>query len=106
MLPENVKSLFSDKYGNIEGVSLNSDSGQSTELSFYVIEEDSMLKLSNLDYHIIKIDEGLEASNMDVFHFNYWTQESNELSVSLVYIDGKEENYIINVRKIHGKSWI
>lgn len=101
-LPENVKSLFSDKYGNIEGVNLNSDYGQSTELSFYVIEEDTMLKLSNLDYHIIEIDEGLEASNMDVFYFNYWTQESNELSVSLVYIDGKEENYVINVRK---DSW-
>ena len=102
LLPENVKSLFSDKYENIKGVSLNSDYGQSTELSFYVIEEDSMLKLSNLDYHIIKIDEGLEASNMDGFFFNYWTQESNELSVSLVYTDGKEENYIINVRK---NSW-
>ena len=101
-LPENVISIFSDQYEDVEEVNLNPDKGQSTELSFYVLEEDSIIKLSNLDYHIIEIDEGLEASNMDGFFFNYWTQESNELSVSLAYTDGKEESYTINVRK---NSW-
>jgi hypothetical protein len=101
-LPENVISIFSDQYEDVEEVNLYTENGQSTELSFYVLEEDSIIKLSNLDYHIIEIDEGLEASNMDGFFFNYWTQESNELSVSLAYTDGKEEIYTINVRK---NSW-
>jgi endoglucanase Acf2 len=101
-LPENVMSIFSDQYEDVEEVNLNPDNEQSTQLSFYVLEEDSILKLSNLDLHIIEINEGLEASNMDGFFFNYWTQESNELSVSLAYTDGKEETYTINVRK---NSW-
>ena len=101
-LPENVISIFSDQYEDVEEVNLYTENGQSTELSFYVLEEDSIIKLSNLDYHIIEIDEGLEASHMDGFFFNYWTQESNELSVSLAYTDGKEESYTINVRK---NSW-
>jgi hypothetical protein len=101
-LPENVMSIFSDQYEDVEEVNLNPDNGQSTQLSFYVLEEDSIIKLSNLDYHIIEINEGIEASNMDGFFFNYWTQESNELSVSLAYMDGKEETYTINIRK---NSW-
>ena len=101
-LPEDILSVFSDQYENVEGVNLNPDNSQSTQLSFYVLGQDSIIKLSNLDYHIIEITEGLEASNMDMFYLNYWTQESNELSVSLVYTDGKEETYTINVRK---NSW-
>ena len=98
-VPENIISIFSDKFENIQNTNFTPDQDQTTEVSFFMVHEDSTLQLKNLDHHFISFESNIDASSMVKFHFNYWTQETENLSISLLNENGNEASHSINVKK-------
>ena len=101
-LSENVKSIFSNHFDPFVESNFEQNSEYNTVFDYYILESDSILKLKNLDSYYIELGNDLDVTNMVNFHFHYWTQETNDLTVNLISSDGKESSYVINVLK---HSW-
>lgn len=101
-LSENVTSIFSDHFDPSVESNFEQNSEYNTVFDYYILESDSILKLKDFDTYIIELGKDLDVTNMVNFHFNYWTQETNDLTVHLISSDGKESSYMINVVK---HSW-
>ena len=99
ILPEHVLSLFSDHFTDIDGIEFIPPSSESTVVTYYTLDQDSVLKIENLDTYTIYLDTPLDVSAMNNLHLNYWTQESSEFSVHIVSNDGKESTYVVDVIK-------
>ena len=52
-VPENIISIFSEKFENIQNTNFTPHQDQTTEVSFFMVHGDSTLQLKNLDHHFI-----------------------------------------------------
>ena len=71
---EDVLSIFSDSYTDVEGTNFNPDWGQSTQVTTEVLADNSVLKYTNLNY------QGTEFTAQDVsayssIHIDYWSAD-------------------------------
>ena len=83
IIDENVISIFSDAYTNIDGVNLNPAWGQSTVVTEMAIEGNNTLLYSSLNY------QGTEFISQDVsgmthLHMDYWTENSTALKFFVI----------------------
>lgn len=87
---ENVISIYSDAYTSIDGVNLDPDWGQSTNLTGEVIGENNMLKLASFSYQGIDFaGNAQDLSDMNFLHLDMWTSNAEEVNVFLIS-DGAE----------------
>ena len=83
IIDENVISIFSDAYTNIDGVNVNPAWGQSTVVTEMAIEGNNTLLYSSLNY------QGTEFISQDVsgmthLHMDYWTENSTALKFFVI----------------------
>lgn len=79
-----VISIYSDSYGNMDGLNTNPNWGQSTVTTEVSIGEDSFLKYDGLNYQGTDFGQHVDATDMEWFHLDYWTDNATELNVYLV----------------------
>lgn len=80
----NVISIFSDAYTNVEGTNFNPDWDQTTLSTITTIQGNSTLKYENLNYQGTRIGSSQDVSGLDWFHLDYWTDNATDLKVFLI----------------------
>ncbi|MBN1340766.1 MAG: T9SS type A sorting domain-containing protein [Bacteroidales bacterium] len=99
----NVISIYTDTYNNVPGTNYNPWWGQQTIVTVdYVAAGNNTLKYANLNY------QGTEYANQDVsgyefLHVDFWTANSNDLSIYLISPGPLETGYVFTI--IH-EQWV
>lgn len=99
-LPANdVVSIFSDVYAGIPGTDLNPNWGQATVVTFPLIQGDTTMLYSGLNYQGIQLgsNQDLTAAGMMYLHLDFWTANSTALDVYLISPGPVETPYALTV---------
>ena len=95
--PEDVISVFSDAYTNIDGVNTDPDWGQATDTTVVPIAGNDTLKMAGLNYQGIDFTGNpQDVSGMDMLHIDFWTPDATKVNLFLVG-DGGEKAYALPV---------
>ncbi|MDM8158474.1 hypothetical protein QUH73_01465 [Labilibaculum sp. K2S] len=86
---EDVISIYSSAYADIEGINYNPDWGQSGQGSSYGefdLNGDKMLQYINLSYQGIALADGtsVDITGMEFLHIDVWTPDVTKLETSLI----------------------
>ncbi len=95
--PEDVISVFSDSYDNLPNTDFNPNWNQETDVSFVDIDGNNTLKYSNLNYQGTQLAEPIDVTEMEWIRFDYWTNNSTFLQLSLISPGPAETAADINV---------
>ncbi len=79
--PDDVMSVFSGAFSDVEGTDFNPDWGQSTQVSIIEIEGSETLKYENFNYQGTQFAEALDVSAMDYLHLDMWTADATSVNV-------------------------
>jgi len=107
-LPANdVISVFSDAYSDIPGTNLNPNWGQATAVSFLMIQGDTTMKYTGLNYQGIELgsNQNLTAAGMQYLHLDFWNATSTDLGVFLIS-PGPVEKRVSLVPPGTAESWV
>lgn len=96
--PENVISIFSDEFENIEGTNFNPDWSQATSVAIVSIAGSNTLQYDSLDYQGTELGDTLDVSEMGWFHLDYWTEDATELEIYLISPGPQETPFSVSVR--------
>jgi beta-glucanase (GH16 family) len=103
-LSQQVISLFSDSYNNINDIDLNPDWQQATVVTQVEIAGNNTLRYGGLDYQGTDFDNNKQdVSAMDMVHIDYWTNNATELSFFIISPGPQETPYVIDVQL---QEWI
>jgi beta-glucanase (GH16 family) len=102
--PQNeVISLFSDSYQNIEGVDFNPDWEQGTIVTQEQIQGDNVLKYATLDYQGTDFGNNKQdVSAFDNIYLDYWTQNATALKIFIISPGPVETSFDVDVAQ---QSW-
>lgn len=78
---QDVISIFSDAYTNIENTDFNPNWGQSTIFTAFDLAGDNMLQYTNLNYQGNQIGEAIDASSMETLHIDIWTPDAASIDI-------------------------
>ncbi|MCY4160818.1 MAG: hypothetical protein OXE77_03025 [Flavobacteriaceae bacterium] len=88
---EDVISIFSDAYTNVENVQFNPQWGQSTTVTRPTLSGNEVLKYENLNYQGIEFrnqaDNGntpIDVSSYAGVHLDYWVSNASRFSIDLI----------------------
>jgi len=103
----NVISIFSDVYNDIPGTNLNPNWGQATAVSFLLIQGDTTMKYTNLNYQGIELgsNQNLTAAGMQYLHLDFWNASSTDLGVYLIS-PGPVETRVALVPPGVSETWV
>ena len=110
--PDNVVSIFSDTYTDVNVSEWNPNWGQSTTMETVKIDGNETLVYSNLNYSgmVTNYDPGTSLLGKTHVHFDYWTLNATKLGLKLVntsYGDGdSKKESIVNVSSITKGEWV
>jgi len=81
-----VISIFSDAYTTLPGVNLNPNWGQSTVVSFVVVQGDTIMRYADLNYQGTELNQNLnlDSAGMQYVHVDFWNANSTELNFFLI----------------------
>ncbi len=79
--PEDVISVFSDAYTNLEGTDFNPGWGQSTVVTFVDIDGSETMKYENFNYQGTQFSEPINASQMEYLNVDMWTADATTVNV-------------------------
>ncbi len=98
-----VISIYSDSYPNIDSVNLNPNWGQATQVTEVEIDGNMTIKYDNLNYQGIDYELNKQDVSSKLFlHVDYWTQNANALSLYLISPGPRENPFEITVEQ---QSW-
>lgn len=92
-----VLSIFSDAYTDIEGTDFNPNWGQSTVVSVENIADNNVLKYSGLNYQGTQFASPLDVSGKTKLHLDYFTGDATVLKFFLISSGPNEKSYDLNV---------
>jgi hypothetical protein len=110
--PDNVVSIFSDTYSDVNVSEWNPNWGQSTTMETVKIDGNETLLYQNLNYSgiVTNYDPGTSLAGKTYVHFDYWTLDATKLGLKLVntgYGDGdSKKEAIVNVSSITKGEWV
>jgi beta-glucanase (GH16 family) len=100
---QQVISLFSDSYSNIENIDYNPDWQQATQVTQIDIAGDNTLKYAGLNYQGIDFGNNKQnVTTMNNIHLDYWTYNSTDLTLFLISPGPQESPFVIDVQQ---QSW-
>ncbi len=94
---EDVISVFSDSYANVEGTDFNPDWGQATVVTQEAIAGNNTLVYSGLNYQGMQLASSQDVSMMTHLHIDYWTANSSALNTFLISSGPIETGYALSV---------
>jgi hypothetical protein len=95
--PGDVISIFSDAYTNLEGTGFYEDWGQTTVVSELPVAGNNTLLYTGLNYQGVQLDGSQDVSAMTHLHIDFWTVNSDALSVFLISTGPIEAPYALTV---------
>jgi hypothetical protein len=103
----NVISVFSDVYDDIPGTNLNPNWGQSTVVTFELIQGDTTMRYGNLNYQGIQLgsSQNLTGAGMIYLHLDFWNASSTDLGVYLIS-PGPVETRVALVPPGPNETWV
>jgi beta-glucanase (GH16 family) len=100
---QQVISLFSDSYSNIDNIDYNPNWQQATQVTQIEIAGNNILKYDGLNYQGTDFgDNKQNVTSMDNVHLDYWTYNSTELKFFLISPGPQETPFVIDVQQ---QSW-
>ncbi len=97
---ENVISIFSDSYINIENIDYNPWWWQTTVLTHEQVADDNILKLANLNHQGFDFSNNAQdLSQMTSLHLDVWSEDTSELDVFLINPGPVEVAHTITLEK-------
>ena len=79
-----VMSVFSDVYPGVAGTDFNPNWGQATVVTQPLIQGDTTLLYTGLNYQGIQLGSNIDVSGMTYLHVDFWTDNSTALNVFLI----------------------
>ena len=95
--PEDVISVFSEAYANVEGTNFNPDWGQSTQFSFIEIQGNETLMYETFDYQGIEFVSPLNVDEMETLHLDMWTADATSVNVFLISTGPEETAFALPI---------
>ncbi|WP_057953762.1 carboxypeptidase regulatory-like domain-containing protein [Salinivirga cyanobacteriivorans] len=100
--PENVISVFSNAYTNIQGIDYNPYWGQSTNVTMEEIEGNQTLVYNNFNYQGIDLGGNYDMSEMEYVHIDMWTWDATNVQFSPISVGGE---YLVELSPITAGAW-
>ncbi len=94
---DQVLSIFSDAYVNVEGTDFYPDWGQSTSVSEQLIESNTTLVYSNFNYQGIQLGANQNISTFTNLHLDVYSESASEFNIYLISPGPVEVPYSIAV---------
>lgn len=103
----NVISIFSDEYDDLAGTNLNPNWGQSTVVTFPLIQGNTTMRYGNLNYQGIELgsNQNLTSAGMIYLHLDFWNASSTDLGVYLIS-PGPVETRVTLVPPGPNETWV
>lgn len=79
---DDVISVYSDAYTNIQNTDFYPDWGQSTTFNQITIDNSEIIQYGNLNYQGIMLGAPADASAMEFVHIDIWTADDNNAKIS------------------------
>lgn len=90
---DKVLSIFSDSYASAVGANFDPQEGQSTIASIISLDGNNTLKYDSLDFQSIILDSPLNVQSRSAFNFDYFTDNSTLLQLTLISTNQSESIY-------------
>lgn len=95
--PNNVISIYSDAYANLEGTDFYPNWGQSTTFNEIVVDGSNIIQYGNLNYEGIQLAASTNVSAMEFLHIDVWTADSNDAKISPISSGPNETPYDLDL---------
>ena len=103
--PEDVISVFSDAYTNVEVSNFDPDWGQSTDATTVDIAGNSTLKYANFNYQGTELASAQDASAMEYLHVDMWTADATDVKVTPINASGSPAESLMSLTPINSGQW-
>jgi len=99
---DSVKSIFSDHYQNLTLIEQN-NAGTPVSTMTYItpLENDSMLRLTSMNWTILKLNPALDLDDMDYLHFDVYAEAEPKIVIGF----GNWEKYASTQPQSLEKGW-
>lgn len=101
--PEDVVSVYSHAYTNVEGTDFNPGWGQSTVVTFVTIEGNETMKYANFNYQGTQFGAPLNVTEMETLHVDMWTANATTVNIFCISTGPVETGYTLAVTP---NTWI
>jgi len=78
---EDVISIFSDAYTNLEGTDFYPNWNQTTQYTPFDLNGDAIIQYTNLNYQGIDLAANVDASTMEFLHIDIWTPDATTIDI-------------------------
>jgi len=101
---EDVISIFSDTYTDLEGTNFNPGWGQTTLVTFENIGDNEMMKYAAFNYQGTELGGPQDLSSMEFMHVDIWTADATVIQVSPISATPPIE-FLVSLEPINLGSW-
>jgi len=100
--PDSVKSFFSDHYQNITAIEQNNAGNPVSTMTYITpLENDSMLRLTSMNWTILKLNPTVDVDDMDYLHFDVWAEAEPKIVIGF----GNWDKYASTQPQTLAKGW-
>jgi len=94
---DDVVSIFSHAYMDVEGTDFNPGWGQSTVVTFVEIEGNETMKYAKFNYQGTQFGSALNLASMEHMHLDMWTADATTVNISLISPGPVETAYALPI---------
>lgn len=95
--PDDVMSVYSHAYAQIQGTEFNPNWGQSTAVSFVTIEGNEAMKYANFNYQGTQFASPLNVTAMETLHLDMWTANATSVNIFCISTGPVETAYALPI---------
>ncbi|MBE0662896.1 MAG: T9SS type A sorting domain-containing protein [Bacteroidales bacterium] len=95
--PGDVISIFSHAYTNVSGTDFNPGWGQSTIVSFPLIQGNETMKYANFNYQGTQFANALDVTAMETLHLDMWTADATLVEIYCISTGPVETAYVLPI---------
>ena len=95
--PDDVVSVFSGAFTDVDGTNFNPGWGQSTQVSFVDIEGNETMKYADFNYQGIEFASALNVTQMETLHVDMWTADATSVNIFLISPGPVETAYALPI---------
>lgn len=95
--PEDVMSVYSGAYANIDGTDFTPNWGQTTVVSFVDIQGDEAMKYAAFNYQGTQFASALNVSSMETLHVDMWTADATSVNIFCISTGPVETAYALPI---------
>ena len=100
---EDVRSVFSNTYGDMAGVNFNPPWGQSTVVTFESVAGNTTLKYANFNYQGTQLATPIDLSLMEYVHIDIWTSDATDVKFSPISVGTGE--HLVSLTPLVQDTW-